>query len=262
MLLRIGEFARLTKVSVKMLRHYDRIGLLRPARVDESTGYRYYTATQLPRLNRVLMLRDLGFGLRDIAALVDAGSEELLAERERQLLATLAATEAQLRAVRARRAVAADAVDVVVRATPRTLVAVCAAAPSADSFDRLERYVASFGARQAAPPMTLIGPRIVIAVPICRPVPETGEVKVRRLPAVTRMACAVHPGGYDGLAATWHAMMRWLDATGERVVTELREVYLRYGADPALRLPGAFLADGNADLVTEVQAPLAGAPVP
>src|SRR5215468_2303794 len=58
MLLRIGEFARLTKVSVKMLRHYDRIGLLRPVRVDESTGYRYYTAAQLPRLNRILLLRD------------------------------------------------------------------------------------------------------------------------------------------------------------------------------------------------------------
>src|SRR5215470_3770406 len=130
MLLRIGEFARLTKVSVKMLRHYDRIGLLRPARVDESTGYRYYTATQLPRLNRILLLRDLGFGLRDVAALVDAGSDELLAERERQLLAALATTEAQLRAVRARRSVAVDAVDVVVRATPRTLVALLPAAPT------------------------------------------------------------------------------------------------------------------------------------
>lgn len=259
MLLRIGEFARMTKVSVKMLRHYDRIGLLRPARVDESTGYRYYTATQLPRLNRILMLRDLGFGLRDIAKLVDAGCEELLDERERQLLATLAAAEAQLRAVRGRRAVAVDALDVVVRATPRTLVAACAAAPCADSFDRLERYVASFGARLSAPPMTLIGPRIVIAVPLSRPVPERDGVELRRLPAVTRMACAVHLGGVDGVAATWHAMMRWLDATGERVDGELREVYLRFGADPALRLPGAYLADGETDLVTEVQAPLAPA---
>src|SRR5215470_9392636 len=217
MLLRIGEFARMTKVSVKMLRHYDRIGLLRPARVDESTGYRYYTATQLPRLNRILMLRDLGFSLRDIAKLIDAGCDELLDERERQLLATLAATEAQLRAVRARRAVAVDALDVVVRATPRTLVATMSAAPCADSFDQLERYVAGFGARQSAPPMTLIGPRVVIAVPLARPVPETDAVTVRRLPAIPRMACAVHPGGYDGLVGTWHAMMRWLDATGERV---------------------------------------------
>jgi DNA-binding transcriptional MerR regulator len=120
MRLRIGEFARLTKVSVKMLRHYDRIGLLRPARFDESTGYRYYTATQLPRLNRIVMLRDLGFSLRHFAALVDAASQELLA-----------ATEAQLRAVRACGAVAVDALDAVVRATPRTLVATMAAVPPA-----------------------------------------------------------------------------------------------------------------------------------
>jgi DNA-binding transcriptional MerR regulator len=68
---RIGEFARFTRVSVKMLRHYDEIGLLPPARVDAATGYRYYRAAQLTRLNRILLLRELGFGLDEIARLVD-----------------------------------------------------------------------------------------------------------------------------------------------------------------------------------------------
>ena len=47
---KIADFSRFTRVSVKMLRHYDEIGLLRPARVDPESGYRYYAAAQLPRL--------------------------------------------------------------------------------------------------------------------------------------------------------------------------------------------------------------------
>ncbi len=58
---RIGDFSRLTQVSVRMLRYYDEQGLLKPASVDRFTDYRYYSADQLPRLNRILALRDLGF---------------------------------------------------------------------------------------------------------------------------------------------------------------------------------------------------------
>src|SRR5438105_476120 len=63
---RIGEFARLTQVTVKALRYYDEVGLLRPAAVDEETGYRYYSLEQVPRLNRILALKELGLSLEQI----------------------------------------------------------------------------------------------------------------------------------------------------------------------------------------------------
>jgi DNA-binding transcriptional MerR regulator len=68
---RIGDFSRLSLVSVKALRYYDELGLLKPARVDEFTGYRYYAASQLTRLNRVLALKDMGLSLEQIALLLD-----------------------------------------------------------------------------------------------------------------------------------------------------------------------------------------------
>jgi DNA-binding transcriptional MerR regulator len=68
---KIGEFSRISQVSAKTLRYYDEIGLLTPARVDRFTGYRYYSADQLPRLNRILALKDLGLSLEQIAALLD-----------------------------------------------------------------------------------------------------------------------------------------------------------------------------------------------
>lgn len=69
MVLKIGDFSRLTFVSVKTLRYYDELGLLRPVRVDEFTGYRYYSADQLPRLNRILALKDLGLSLEEVKKL-------------------------------------------------------------------------------------------------------------------------------------------------------------------------------------------------
>jgi DNA-binding transcriptional MerR regulator len=55
----IGEFARHDHVSVRMLRHYDAIGLLRPASVDADSGYRFYQAGQLAALNRIIALKDM-----------------------------------------------------------------------------------------------------------------------------------------------------------------------------------------------------------
>ena len=67
----IGDFARHGQVSVRMLRHYDTTGLLRPARVDPASGYRFYEAAQLARLNRIVALKDLGFTLEQVAAMLD-----------------------------------------------------------------------------------------------------------------------------------------------------------------------------------------------
>jgi DNA-binding transcriptional MerR regulator len=70
-MLKIGEFAWLAQVTVETLRHYDRLGLLKPVHLDQFTGYRYYALDQLPRLNRILALKDLGLSLEDIARMLD-----------------------------------------------------------------------------------------------------------------------------------------------------------------------------------------------
>ena len=80
---KIGEFSRLTQVTVKALRHYDRLGLLPPAHIDQFTGYRSYSAAQLPRLNRLLALKDLGLALEQIGPFLDA---DLSPEQLRTLL--------------------------------------------------------------------------------------------------------------------------------------------------------------------------------
>lgn len=63
---KIGEFSKIALIPVSQLRYYDEVGLLKPAKIDEWTGYRYYSAHQLPDLNRILALKELGLSLEQI----------------------------------------------------------------------------------------------------------------------------------------------------------------------------------------------------
>jgi DNA-binding transcriptional MerR regulator len=86
---RIGEFSHIGRVSTRSLRYYDKLGLLAPGFVDPQTGYRYYTADQLPRLNRILALKEMGMSLDEIESLTDA---DVPAEQLRGML-TMKASE-------------------------------------------------------------------------------------------------------------------------------------------------------------------------
>lgn len=78
---RIGEFSRLTQVSIRMLRYYDEIGLLKPAEIDPWTGYRMYSTEQIPILNRILYLRDSGFNTSEIAVAFNKKDDRLLVKQ-------------------------------------------------------------------------------------------------------------------------------------------------------------------------------------
>ncbi|MFG3113117.1 MerR family transcriptional regulator [Streptomyces sp. NPDC048197] len=129
----IGDFAQYGRVSARMLRHYDAIGLLCPARTDPVTGYRFYEAAQLARLNRIIALKNLGFSLQQVGAILaeEVSVPELrgmLRLRRAELEATLTAAgerlaqvEARLRSIESEGHMSAD--DVVVKPTGTVLLA-------------------------------------------------------------------------------------------------------------------------------------------
>lgn len=103
-MLKIGEFSKLTQVSVRMLRHYDEIGLLKPAEIDCFTDYRYYKEEQLPAMCRIKALKDMGFSLADIVRIMQldgnsAALDDFLESRRAELCATLAETEYRLKLI-------------------------------------------------------------------------------------------------------------------------------------------------------------------
>ena len=104
---RIGEFSRIARVSTRLLRYYDSIGLFTPGRIDPATGYRFYLADQLAQLNRILALKGLGLSLEQVARMLDekitAGEiRGMLALKKAELERTLSEEAEQLRQVESR----------------------------------------------------------------------------------------------------------------------------------------------------------------
>ena len=104
---KIGDFSQIAQVSVRMLRHYDKLELLKPEQVDQWTGYRYYTLDQLSRLHRILALRDLGLSLEQIGKLLDDPHAderlyEMLQNKQQAIETQLAEEQARLERVAAR----------------------------------------------------------------------------------------------------------------------------------------------------------------
>ena len=277
---RIGEFSRLSRVSVRMLRHYDQLGLLKPSHTDPFTNYRYYSADQLPRLNRIIALRDLGFSLEQIANMLD---EELSSEQWLGMLRLRRAEleqQVQMEQMRLARLEARISVmshpnpspmyDVVVRRTEPQLVAmVREVVPDDDRiqflFEELERYVAQFNARADQPPLCIYHDPdyrekdidVEVVVPIKNAIPGTDEIRVLELPGIEKAACIVHTGDYATIYQAYNTLLNWIEANGYSMAGPVREVYLRYTADGlGFSLPPTYLANDANSYVTELQLPV------
>ncbi|MFI7316769.1 MerR family transcriptional regulator [Streptomyces venezuelae] len=268
----IGDFARHGRVSVRMLRHYDATGLLRPAHVDPASGYRHYTAAQLARLNRIIALKDLGFTLQQVRDIVDekVGVEELrgmLRLRRAELETAMAAAEARLVQVEVRlRAIESEGHmptnDVVIRSVPSVRVAeLTATAASLEPegigpvigplYDELFRCLDSAGITPTGPGVAYyedvpeggdgrIG--VHAAVQVSAPL-QDGAFRIVDLPPLDQAATIVHRGPMDTVLPTLQALARWIDANGYRATGHPREVNLECPED-------------RDDWVTELQAPV------
>ncbi|MFC4942513.1 MerR family transcriptional regulator [Pseudonocardia sp. GCM10023141] len=270
----IGDFAALGRVSVRMLRHYDAIGLLRPAHVDPATSYRYYRAEQLDALNRIVALKELGFGLQQVGEILHervsgAQLRGMLRLRRAELEAVLAETGARLAAVEARlRTIESETTvpDIVIKSLPPVRVAELTGtcpnfdprtlAPVVDGlYAALRRQLEAAGAPVIGPAVTRyadvpggvdVAGSGAVLVHAGLPV-GIGDVEGARtveLAGVERAATIVHNGPLDDVLPTVQALARWLGANGHGFGPEgAREVALDRPADPAR-------------WVTELQVPL------
>jgi DNA-binding transcriptional MerR regulator len=271
-MLTIGDFARHGRVSIRMLRHYDAIGLLRPARVDQSSGYRFYQAAQLSRLNRIVALKDLGFTLQQVRAILDedVSPQELrgmLRLRRAELEAALAAAasglvqvEARLRSIENEGSMPQE--DVIIKQLPAIRLAELsgtAASFSPDDtgplisrlFDELRRRLESAGVIPAGPRTVYFetpgeaeyGIVVHAGLPVSPEVTGGQDFQVVSLPPVDRAATIVHRGMVHGFLSTSQLLVRWVEAHGYRFDGHAREV--------------TFSSSENPDeCVAELQAPL------
>ncbi len=292
-MIKIGDFARLSHVSVVTLRHYDEIGLLPPAAVDRHTGYRSYVAAQLPRLHRILALKDLGFSLEQIARVLCEGltPEQLrgmLRLKQAEVEQRVAAEQARVRRIAAllrqiEQEETLPAYDVALKTVPALLVAARRVRiPHNDevptylgaAFAEVADYVKGQGAKEMGPCLALWHQPAAVradeeaeaAVPIDRPLPSTERVQVYAVPQA-QVACTVHQGAVAAFAHVHAALLTWIDANGYRIVGPYREIYLHddrsdriasateihYPVDGAVERMAGRSADGVARGGTDAQ---------
>ena len=252
----IGDFSRIARVSCRLLRYYDELGLLKPAAVERGTGYRYYTASQLPRLNRILVLKELGFSLEEIARVIEnelsaAELRGMLLMRRADVERALAEESGRLRQIEARIAqidtegqLSHD--DVVLRPEPaHRFLSVRRIVPSFADARVVIREV-SEAVRQRLPGVAL-GPLTVIAhapefeldridgefgfivqrdTSIEVPLADGDRMTVRTLAPVERMATCVRVGLPESAHTITAAIGRFVEANGCRLAGPSREVFL------------------------------------
>lgn len=266
---RIGDFARIAQVSTRALRLYDRLGLLKPAVVDPFTGYRYYTIDQLPRLNRILALNDLGFSLEQIARMLDRDLPALelrgmlrlkqaeLEQQARETLERLARVEARLRQIELEdvmpdyeivlKKIQAAAEDPNCRACRGLKWIQGKEQPPADVFMRRIEAPADApgGAAPEAGPIFFIRSGAPPPEGELPPLPIQPDddslftlpfVEAHTLPGVEVAATVIHEGGRDTIAPACRALVKWIEDNGYQVAGHYQEITLREGDSPLYEL--------------------------
>lgn len=242
----IGQFSKLTQIPIKTLRYYDEIGLLRPAHVQRATGYRSYTSDQVQRLNRILVLKDLGCSLREIHDLI---AENVSAQAIRDLLtAKRAGLEEHIAQERGRLARAAarldllqqcdltEARDVAVRDAGSWLVASVRDTVKSHEecealFDELEWHIPRAprerhrGVIWHACAPGVIDCEVFEAIPTR--IEGSGRVRIFETRA-ERIASLVYRGDTN-YAGAYRAVRAWIAASGAAVIGPKREVFLDDG---------------------------------
>ncbi|QCW52121.1 MerR family transcriptional regulator [Nocardioides dongxiaopingii] len=244
-MLAIGEFSRLTHLSVKTLRRYHEAGLLVPAAVDRSTGYRSYDGSQIPTAQVIHRLRELDVPLVDVRSIIESTDPDSRAALVSDHLARLEAELDRTRAavVSLRRLLDPDPVPlrVELRAVPEVTVAAIEA--DVDSEGLAAWYAGALAELEAAVDVRT-GPaggvydnalfeegrgHVTLHVPTADP-PRRGRVRPVTLPAV-ELAVATHVGPHDHADVTYGELGSWVVANALAVAGPVRETYLVAPAD-------------------------------
>lgn len=261
---RIGVFSKMNQVTIKTLRHYDEIGLLKPAFVEQATGYRYYTTNQLPILHRILALRDMGFSLEEIKQVLNGVPEHsLLVQRKTELMKQIAEATMKLAQVESylNGNTEVTAAPVIIKELPEVIVA--------SMRSKIPNYDALFS---LVPPMGQEMERLgcVCAVPeycfniyhdgeykeedidieVCEAVTEMKQdsdmIHFKVVPKVEMAACILHKGPYSDLGNSYRTILQWVSDNHYEIIDFARESYI----------DGIWNKDSSKDWLTEIQMPV------
>ena len=245
-MLKIGEFSKLSRVSIMMLRHYDDIGLLKPAEIDEFTGYRYYREDQLFTIGRITSLKDMGFALADIIKILDSYDDKekmdaFLLERQKELSKLSEETEYKLMLLdTARKRLRKEqkmSFDVTVKTIPEryaatvqmvvphyedesilwgTMMSECKTLVPSDPCLAAAEFLDDEYKEENV--------EIITWMTVNGTYSDTEHVKFKTLPAVKVASCIIK-GSYDQMGEAYATVVAWVKANGYKLNGHMLNIY-------------------------------------
>lgn len=267
---RIGEFSKLTQVTIRMLRYYDEMGLLKPAEIDPWTNYRMYSVEQIPILNKIVYLRDSGFNVAEIAIALDSKNDDFIIEqltkKQDEIERTIQSEKEKLQKLEiAKRELNNTRNEMHYNISMKSIPAYQVLSlrriiPTYYAEGELWAAFSSFVLQNQVP--VLRGSAFTIFhdesykehdidIELCVPVKEIGkntdEFTYRTVEAIPIMACTMVYGEFSNIAGVYLAFAEWLHKNSQYQMTgETRQIVHR----------GSWNENDPKKYLTEIQIPL------
>jgi len=265
----IGNFSKINTVTPKTLRLYDEMGLLKPARIDPFTGYRYYSTEQLPRMHRILALKSLGLSLSEIKKVIkdEETIEVMLESKLRETSKVLKEEKIRLLTIRGY----LDELkgenqmnqNIIVKSLPGGIV--YTKRMTIPNYDAYFDIIPQIGEEvlEANPDLKCAVPEYCfiiyhdkeyretdIDVEYCEMVTEMGKdtetIKFKKLDPIEKAACILHKGPYSTLSVSYGKLHKWMETSGYEPAGPDRESYI----------DGIWNKEDPEEWLTEIQVPV------
>ena len=264
-MLKIGEFSKLSHLTIKALRFYEKEGLLIPEAIDEWTGYRFYQTSQLENATKIKAYRQLGLTIEEIKAIQNGADLKLIFAAKAEVL------QKQKEDIDVRLSIINHILEenemkyqVTVKEIPSIIVYYTEI--RVEAFSDMMKLIPELGAE-----CRMLNPQIKCVEPgyefceyldeeykqsdilirhneaVDRMGKESDRIKFREIPAV-KVLCILHRGAYDEIGEAYAYIMKYAEDNGYKVAGLARECYI----------DGIWNKESVEDWLTEIQLPIEG----
>jgi len=267
-MLRIGEFSKMAKVTVKTLRYYDRLNILKPEIIDKKNKYRYYSHKQLKIITQILSMKKMGFSLEEISIIIDneISNEEftkMLTKKQKEIKKSISFERSKLTNIKnfIKTLKETDMTKVTVKELPEVIVASMRLKKA--NYSELFKVVPPMGKKMEKHGAICKLPEYCfniyhddeyketdIDVEICESVVDfcnnEDGIVYKKIKKVEKAACIFHKGDYESLGKSYSNLMTWIKENGYIMNGHSRESYI----------DGIWNKENSKDWLTEIQIPI------
>ncbi len=264
---KIGEFSTLCKTTIKTLRYYDEINLLKPASIDESTGYRYYDTKQLFILHQIQALRQADVSIEDIRRILDGQDAEVILKKHQfRLMNEINLKAEQLSRLEfilsGKEEKSFMSYAVTLKELPECIV--YSKKMNVHSYESYFELIPAIGAQvqEQYPDLKCRVPEYCFIVPLdgeykekdfnieyCEAVecmkPNFDDIYFKKIEAISAVS-VMHKGSYDGVPKAYAYLMKWIEDNDYEIIQKPRENYI----------DGIWNKENSEEWLTEIQIPV------